>query len=242
MKVQMRVLTMKEIEFDLEMDKYFTDCINLLFKDKFCESNIVTKTVINRCKEIIKNDNCSDSELKNKALVVGILFRGIQNLIELHELTKSSNWTSQPKIVEKAWISLCDCKERINYASNCIASNCLTDLQNRIKYFENAFLEKYGHGVYMSPEILIKTLRCNICNKDLTSCEHISGAIYNGALCTGVVEEIIPENVSIVDNPKDFRCRIWPWNVNKMSENDSSNTVRAAILSSFRLDDFIYSD
>lgn len=232
---------MNEQEFDLKIEILFKDCNFYLFNGEFVDSKATAEMAIDVCKKIINDVDCSNTELKNKSIIAGILFRGIKDLSELNELTKSKNWVSQPKIIEKAWILLCDCKERINYVSNYIPSNNLTSLTQRIKYYDNCFSEKYGPGVYASPEMFIKSIRCNVCGEDFTTCEHISGAIYNGVLCNGIIEDYTPKGVSIVDNPKDFRCRLWPWNLKKVNENDSSYTIRGVILTSFRLDDFINS-
>lgn len=229
---------MNEQEFDIKMDEYFNDCNKDLFENKLYDSKVNAQQAIDICKKIISDVDCSDSDLKDKSLVAGIFFKGIKDLIELHELTTSNNWITEPEIVEKAWILLCNCKKRIDSTSKYIISNDLTSLKERIKYYEVCFSKKYGSGVYASPEMLIKSIRCNVCGKDFTTCEHIAGTIYNGVLCAGIVEEIIPKGISIVDKAKDPRCRIWPWNVTKINERDSSNNARCAILSSFRLDDF----
>jgi len=229
---------MNERELDIKMDKFFNDCNKDLFENKLYDSKIKAQQAIDVCKKIFTDIDCSDSDLKDKSVIAGIFFKGIKDLIELHELTTSSNWITQPKIVEKAWILLCNCKERIDYASKYILSNYLISLNERIKYYEVCFSEKYGSGIYTSPEMLIKTIRCNVCNEDFRVCEHITGTIYNGVLCYGIIEEFIPKGVSIVDKAKDPRCRFWPWNVKKVNESDSSEITRCAILSFFRLDDF----
>lgn len=229
---------MNEQEFDVEMNNAFIDCYSHLFNGEFYASKVSAKMAIEICKKIINDVDCSDADLKNKSVVAGILFRGLQDLTELCELTTSRNWITKPITVERAWISLCNCKGRIDYASRYVISNDLTNLKNMVQYYEDCFSERYGPGVYTSPEMLIKSVKCNVCDKDFTTCEHISGAIYNGVLCKGIVEEIIPQKVSIVDKPKDPRCRLWPWNLKKVNESDSAYTIRGAILSSFTLDDF----
>lgn len=230
---------MNEREFDIKMDSFFNDCNKSLFENNLYDSKVNAQQAIDVCKKIIADVDCSDSKLKDKSVIAGIFFKGIKDLTELHELTTSGNWITQPKIVEKAWILLCNCKERINCASKYITSNDLTNLEERIKYYEACFSEKYGSGIYTSPEILVKTIKCNVCNEDFRMCEHIAGTVYNGVLCTGIIEEYIPKGVSIVEKAKDPRCRLWPWNVEELSENNSSCKIRnVVILSLFRLDDF----
>lgn len=239
----MKVFRMNEQEFDIKMNEIFNDCNHHLFHGELYDSKVKAQQAMDICKKIISDVDCSDSDLKNKSLIAGIFFKGIKDLIELHELTTSINWITQPKIIEKAWILLCNCKERIDYASKYILSNDLTSLKERIKYYDVCFSEKYGSGIYASPEMLIKSIRCNVCSKDFTMCEHISGAIYNGVLCKGIVEEAIPKGVSIVDKAKDSRCRLWPWNLKETSESDSSYTIRnVVIFTAFTLDDFINSN
>lgn len=226
-------------EFDKKVSDSYDACMSLILNEDYGKSKNITDDVVNTCKIILKNDKCIVEDTKNKALVVGILFRGIQNLINLQDITNSSDWTSQPKIVEKAWILLCDFRERIYYASNYNVFDDLNLLIEKIRYFENVFLDKYGHGLYVSPEINIKRLRCNICGEDFSICEHNARIIYNGILCMGIADKIIPKGVSIVDNPQDYRCRIWPWNTENSNELESSSTFTVIALTLFRLDDFL---
>lgn len=231
-------MKMNDKEFDNQVSNSYNACVSLILKEKMDESENVANDMVNTCKLILKDDKCLVEDTKNKALVVGILFRGIQNLINLHTITNSSDWISQPKIAEKAWILLCNFRERIYYASNYIVFDDLSLLIERIKYFENIFMDKYGHGLYVSPEMYIKKLKCNVCGEDFSICEHNARIIYNGILCTGVADKIIPKGVSIVDNPKDYRCRIWPWNTKNSNELESSSTFTVIALTLFRLDDF----
>lgn len=230
---------MNDKEFDDKVSNSYDACVSLLLKEEFEESKNITNDVINTCKLILKDDKCIVEDTKNKALVAGILFRGIQNLISLHAIANSSDWISQPKIVEKAWILLCDFRERINYVSNYNAFYDLNILIERIRYFENAFLDKYGYGLYVSPEMNIKRLKCNICGEDFSICDHNARIIYNGILCMGIADEMIAKGVSIVDNPKDYRCRIWPWNIENSNELESSSKFTVIALTLFKLDDFV---
>jgi hypothetical protein len=50
-----------------------------------------------------------------------------------------------------------------------------------------------------------------------------------------MVQNVRLRNVSIVTDPIDPRCMIWPWQV-----NDEEKTIEACqIMTAFRLDDFL---
>ncbi|MDP2216015.1 MAG: hypothetical protein Q8J68_01825 [Methanolobus sp.] len=230
---------MDNIHFQYEISTAYRTCISFLSKNDFDDAKKVTDRVLNKCRLVLDKNQPDVEETKNQALVVGILFRGLQNLIDLQIITSSSDWKKQPKNVEKAWILLCDFRERIHYISHYIPSDTIKVLIEQIAYFESVFLKEYGQGLYMSPEMLIKKLTCNVCGEDLRICDHEPRIIYNGVLCMGIPEEIIPKGASLVDNPADHRCRIWSWNTKKANETDPSLTVTGIMLTSFRLDDFI---
>jgi hypothetical protein len=76
-----------------------------------------------------------------------------------------------------------------------------------------------GQSRGVSPEIIIRRWTCSICNNDFERCDHGEGLIYDGSPC-----QVAPANVefiaaSLVDEPKDPKCRINDlltiWQINK---------------------------
>jgi hypothetical protein len=43
--------------------------------------------------------------------------------------------------------------------------------------------------------------RCSICGEDYVSCNHVGGREYNGVRCAVHIDELEPEEISIVRNP-----------------------------------------
>ncbi|NPE30699.1 hypothetical protein HNV12_22640 [Methanococcoides sp. SA1] len=188
------------------------------------------------CKQTLENHE-NASEIRGKALIWGILFRGLENFINLKKKSNSSIWFKNNSLVENLWVELCDCKDRVNYVSNYLSGSSLAWIHSEITNFEEKFESYFGKGRYASSAIRAKKIECNICGNDMRSCNHLSSAIYDGKMCKGIVTDITNvHHVALVENPADPRCRLWPWNAQK--NEDSSLTISGTVLTSFRLDDF----
>ncbi len=191
---------------------------------------------IETCKSMLNMEEGVTPETRGKIRITGILYRGFQDFIDLYETTKSSDWVTKNNLVEKAWVQLCDCKDRIGYVSNlCHNDETLDKVICKIGNIEKEFVDNFGEGMYMSPEIITKKTVCSICKEDARSCEHISGQMYGGVLCSYICQDISDVRaVAIVRNPKDPRCRIWLW------QYGGDNTFKNVCLMrpTLRLDDF----
>jgi hypothetical protein len=106
-----------------------------------------------------------------------------------------------------------------------------------LKMVESTIFQHYGKGVYSSPEIMVKSVECNICHSDFRRCSHIVNNIYNGIICKMVVTDLEFTGAALVDSPRDLRCRIWPWRATK--EGDGMQIKGALMLTSFNLQDFL---
>jgi len=190
--------------------------------------------VINMCKNVLKSVRCGvDPENRNKALCFGILFRGLQDFVDLTEITDVPDWITEHALIEKAWTKMWDCKERIEYASYFCHERTIEWVLSRIEFLEKVFFTTFGPGLYSSPEIIAKQEICNVCKNDFRSCDHIAGRIYDGIRCLVKPKDIQLRRVSIVEAPKDPRCRIWSWRLRE------DNTTEICIMTTFRMDDFI---
>lgn len=190
--------------------------------------------VINMCKNVLKNVRRGvDPENRNKALCFGILFRGLQDFIDLTEITDAPHWITEHALIEKAWTKMWDCKERVEYASYFCHERTIEWVLSRIEFSEKVFFTAFGPGLYSSSEIIAKQEICNVCKKDFRSCDHIAGGIYDGIRCVAKPKDIQLRRVSIVQAPEDPRCRIWPWQLRE------DNTMETCIMTAFRVDDFI---
>lgn len=223
----------------LEISSEYISEWQILSNDKhFDDAKQKAQEFINICKEnIVECNNSHDEITLNYFLVLGVLFRGFQNFNEIDKLTYLADWINENEQVEKVWVELWDCKERLEFCfDHLILEDYLQSfLINNLDRLENHFLEVFGHGLYASPEIIIKKIKCSICGNDLRRCEHQIGLLYYGKICTTIMEDFFLKNVAIVRVPEDPRCRIWPWNkIEKKKYN-------IPILRVFRIDDFINS-
>lgn len=193
------------------------------------------KLAIETCKSILNMKEGVTPETRDKIRITGILYRGFQDFIDLYRTTKSPDWVTKHDLVEKAWMQLCDCKDRIEYVSNfCHNDGTLDKVICKIRDIEKEFVDNFGEGMYMSPEIIAKRTVCSICKEDSRSCEHLSGRIYNGVLCSHIPQDLKFRRFALVRFPKDPRCRIWPW------QYDGDNIFKNVCLMrpTLRLDDF----
>ncbi|GET22137.1 hypothetical protein [Prolixibacter denitrificans] len=87
--------------------------------------------------------------------------------------------------------------------------------------FNGDYLEKYAYKLYSYEKLLFPEMyfasrgctvsksKCSICGEKLEHCEHMKGYAYMGELCYEIIEEFESlDEVSLVKNPADKRCRI----------------------------------
>ncbi|MGZ4852222.1 MAG: hypothetical protein ACXV3D_03405 [Halobacteriota archaeon] len=186
---------------------------------------------INKCKSVLSGRS-RDEELRNKALIYGVFFRGLQDYNDLAILTHLPNWHKQEQLVERIWRLVCDCEDRTNFVSPYIKGRVMEIVRNDISRLIEAF--EGMPQVYCSIGYDVKNVLCSICKKDFRACGHTRGWIYAGSICYAIsMEEKVVREVSFTHTPKDKRCRGWPWNA---TEEMKVNVMAASY---FRLDDFM---
>ena len=89
----------------------FERWVSLCRQEKHSLAKDEAQTLIGLCVETIGGQNEADSETKNAALELGILFRGLQDFNTVYELIKSSNYELDDAQIEKVWVLLWDCKD-----------------------------------------------------------------------------------------------------------------------------------
>jgi len=75
---------------------------------------------------------------------------------------------------------------------------------NFIYTYTKKFQKFFPYNLFYSPEFHVKKYRCNICGKPYTfkkNCEHEVGKLYDGKMCSKVIEDCEITSISIVDNP-----------------------------------------
>ena len=61
--------------------------------------------------------------------------------------------------------------------------------------------------IFFSTGFTVKSSECSICRKEYRDCDHIKGRIYNGEFCTRLINDADLNEVSVVEEPADKRCR-----------------------------------
>jgi hypothetical protein len=102
-----------------------------------------------------------------------------------------------------------------------IAAQNQISLAIRNHPFNGDYLNKYAEKLFAYEKVLFPDMffvsrgctvsksKCSICGELIETCDHIRGYAYMGELCYEIVEKIESiEEVSIVKNPEDKRCRI----------------------------------
>ena len=66
------------------------------------------------------------------------------------------------------------------------------------------FQSLYPYRLFLSPGMIVRRATCSICGEPfrlIGGCEHEVGKIYNGEMCSRVLSDIEPVELSIVENP-----------------------------------------
>ncbi len=199
-------------------------------KRQYDKCNRICTNLINHLKPLYRENKLgSDSTF---VYIFLILIKGLQDVSELVPMTKVQGWNE--KHTENVWCKMWDARERLQYfRDHCLDSTMLDDIFKKLEELESYFYDHFGKGLYSSPDIIIKSATCSICNQDIKGCNHIVGTVYNGVPCKEVAQEISFIGVSIVSSPRDMRCRLWPWNLKE------DRTISARIMNLSSIDDFL---
>ena len=202
---------------------------------QFDKAKDICSDVIAASKQILATRLNNTVEENNFRYVIGIMFKGFAEFIELKNLTIDNNWQTDFDKVESVWYILCDCIDYLNYSACLIETAPLTDVMDEVESFSRSFTQIFGKGIYASPVLIFGKESCSICAQDLRICEHRVGKLYNGLICRSIPDELLEfRRVDLVQVPKDPRCRVWPW---KAKEN---GIYEVRILNASTSDDFLY--
>lgn len=188
-----------------------------------------------RMQWVREKDKSSDAD---DLFLLAVLVRAYLDYLKLKKETKNIHFWENQEIVEAVWTKLCDLDDRLNYLTGRIEGNTLSEMMKEAAEIKKLFLMNYGAGMYSSPEMICKKVECSICNKNIKSCNHIPGRLYNGLRCVETPRDCELRSISIVKIPQDKRCRIWPWQLKETE--DGETTFESIVLTVFRIDDFFH--
>lgn len=215
--------------------------LRLMSTQQFDLADILCFIFIAKYKKTLKTFSLTNRENDYYVLhSLLVLFKGMQDYVELEKLTQDNTWHKKQKIVEKIWTKKCDCKDRLEFISANFRGEVIEKILKEINNIEKFFIQAFGKAYYFSPGLIADKFICNICYQDTRACSHIQGRLYKGRICKyDPVNERL-NHVALVEYPKDLRCRIWPWSINNnKDQNEESRTIKAPILTTFSVDDFL---
>lgn len=108
---------------------------------------------------------------------------------------------------DKAWNELVAAQEYFRSAVKAHGGSSVVTahMNSRLTALEQLL---FPSQTFVSAGMLIKKIRCSICDKNYEDCSHISGQVYMGHFCNVVIEDLEFDHVSMVDNPSDKTCRV----------------------------------
>ncbi len=175
---------------------------------------------------------------KTRVYCFGFFLRALLDHEVLKEKTSKKNWHKDAKLVESVWTILCDAATRLDEAQFVVRGPAFERVTKFFNYLANFYVRKFGPGMYTSPDILVRKSSCTICGQSIKACSHIPGRVYDGKKCQEKLEDMELLSVSMVANPEDPRCRIWPWYVRK----GESRIADVPIIMFSTFDDFLRDD
>ena len=81
-------------------------------------------------------------------------------------------------------------------------------LEGKVRQLEAIEELVFPPQVFLSTGVTLDEVECSICHANYQDCEHIKGKPYMGELCHLIIKKASLNEVSIVDNPADKRCRV----------------------------------
>ncbi len=228
-------------EFSALIDDRLNAWHRFLRSRQLKQARSAAQDVIDVCKKLLDSvtPNAEGAAIRNASLGSGILFRGLHDYCSFMEVVTSEGWESDYPRIEKAWEAMWDARQRLAFVRPYFNCDLIDVVLEDLRRFEHAVDESLGPGLYMSPDLLVDRFVCSICGADYRACSHVRGAIYNGVLCSVRPVGMQMWAVSLVENPKDPRCRAWPWKLKRGEEDDNDNTlVDCVIMTMFDMADF----
>jgi hypothetical protein len=173
-------------------------------------------------------------------LFISLIFvKGLQDYNHLLVITENIDWCQNSSTVERSWIKLCDCRERIEYSSQCFKGQAVEEIIKKLDDLGGFFPNAFEENNYISSGIIVDRYLCNICNEDVRACCHVNGNLYGGNICSYKPINSRFDHVALVKVPRDPRCRIWPWNIQYDDNGKVTRLINIPIIMSGGISDFL---
>lgn len=121
---------------------------------------------------------------------------------------------------ESAWNYLISAQNHAYWSSNAYELPNTTIQRDCSNHFYNVERVLFPPQVFLSMGMIVAESICTICQKQTSECEHICGEVYMGKMCGQTYTKIESvEEVSMVNDPADKRCRVTRYQKNSMNIN-----------------------
>jgi hypothetical protein len=175
-------------------------------------------------------------EVKSICTMSVILFNGLRDLANLLAIKTVQDWYCKRGATELAWELAHDAEERLNRCGFRLEESFTNFVHSQLEHVKKIVRHRYGEGLFVSPEIASDSVICTVCEDDFRTCDHLPGHFYDGKKCQlRPFGNLTVLRVSIVANPTDPRCRLWPWNKGP-EEDDHFSLVNVRLMGAFSLE------
>ena len=99
-------------------------------------------------------------------------------------------------------------------------------LENKVLQLEAIEELVFPPQVFLSAGMTLHDVECSVCNESYLECDHVKGKPYMGELCGFIIKEASLDEVSIVDEPADKRCRVTHFGSRDGTQNRNRMTWR----------------
>ncbi|MGD2088313.1 MAG: hypothetical protein PVH61_19195 [Candidatus Aminicenantes bacterium] len=107
-----------------------------------------------------------------------------------------------------------------SYAANAIKSHAVAShLEEYIKRLHDLERLLFPQPVFLSSGFVVRESECSICGAEYGECNHIKGRPYMGKLCARIVKEADLQEISVVSDPADKRCRVLHYTDDGVTRN-----------------------
>lgn len=180
---------------DAERACFYTRSIDFQ-KNCIKELEVLAQEIDSSLKEYIEQFN---EESANLALYLKTTVLALKNEVQMWVYLKTEEY-------DNAWDALISAQNGLTASLRIRPTEY--NLENRLRHLEGVERLVFPPQTFSSHGSIVKKSTCSICNGPYQECDHIKGRPYMGQFCVEIIEELQLLEVSIVEHPKDKRCRV----------------------------------
>jgi hypothetical protein len=195
----------KEVkDFINEFNKVTRDCETFCFitraKELQLQSCAKLEELLNKTTEVKKKAILQqDEDSANAMLSFRCMIESLRSQLKMWMFLKDDDPVA-------AWDSLIDAQDAAQAAMR--AHNLAAHMESYLARLYAIEQLVFPPQIFNSLSLIVHGTECSICHKEYGECDHLSGRPYMGEFCIRIIGESEITEGSIVENPKDKRCRV----------------------------------